>query len=169
MGRPDKYKTHVEPYLEDIKKMTLTMSEEQIAQTLGVSYTSFRSYKKQYPSLVDALQKGRKDLVIQVKSALIQKAKGFKYTETKETYTRLSVNDELYHTLLEAGVDPEDLKELRWIRTEIMEKYSAPDVAACNLLLKNYDKDNWANDPQVLELRKQELELRKKHLEQNDW
>jgi hypothetical protein len=44
-----------------------------------------------------------------------------------------------------------------------------PDVAALNLLLKNYDKDHWSNDPQMLELRKKELELKEKQIESNEW
>ena len=42
-------------------------------------------------------------------------------------------------------------------------------MAAINLALKNYDKDNWSNDPQMLELRKKEIELRERQIEQNEW
>lgn len=44
-----------------------------------------------------------------------------------------------------------------------------PDVASINLLLKNYDKENWSNDPQSLDLRRKELELREKQIENNSW
>lgn len=145
-GQPNKYYTHVEPYLDKIKEMTQSMTEKQIAQTLGVAYSSFRTYKQQHPALVDALKKGRSELVIELKSRLIQKAKGFNYEERKQ--------------IVEGGVV---------VREEIYTKAATPDVAALNLLLKNYDKDNWANDPQALELRKQELELQKLKLEENNW
>jgi hypothetical protein len=55
------------------------------------------------------------------------------------------------------------------VREEISEKYMRPDVAATNLLLKNYDKENWANDPQELELKKKALELQKENLESGTW
>jgi hypothetical protein len=45
--------------------------------------------------------------------------------------------------------------------TEIVTKEIDGDIAAINLLLKNLDKENWSNDPANLELRRQELELRK--------
>ena len=64
--------------------MALTMSEEQIAQTLGVGYSTFKRYKRDYKPLQDAVKRGRKVLVMELKNALIQKAKGFDYTETKE-------------------------------------------------------------------------------------
>lgn len=145
-GRPKKYFSNIQPYLEEISKMALNMTERQIAEELGVGYTAFNEYKKQYPELNEALKKGRKALVIELKGTLIKKAKGFQYSEKKI----LKENGEI-------------------VREEIYEKASLPDVAAINLLLKNYDKDNWANDPQELELKKKELKLKEKHLEKNDW
>ena len=145
-GRPNKYITNVEPYLDKIKEMALTMTEEQIATTLGVSYSSFREYKKQYPALVNSLKKGRSDLVMELKSVLIKRAKGFQYEEKK--------------VIREEG---------KVVREEQYIKSSLPDVAALNLLLKNYDKDNWANDPQVLRIREKELELRERQIESNEW
>lgn len=145
-GRPSKYKSHVEPYLEKIKEMALTMTEAQIAQTLGVSYTVFREYKRQYPALKDALKKGRADLVMELRSTLIQRAKGFQYEETK--------------VIKEKG---EIVREERAIKSAL------PDVAALNLLLKNYDRENWANDPQMLDLRKKEIELRERQVEASEW
>lgn len=145
-GRPNKYKTHVEPYLDKIKEMALTMTEKQIAKTLGVGYSSFREYKRQYPALTSTLKKGRQELVMELRSILIQRAKGFHYEEKKI----IKEYDEV-------------------VREERTIKKSLPDVAALNLLLKNYDKENWANDPQMLDIRKKELELRERQVENNEW
>ncbi len=152
MARPNNYKKRIEPYLADIEQMALTMSEEQIAQTLGVGYSTFRRYKQAYEQLRAALKRGRKQLVIELKSNLIKKAKGFEYTETKEI----------------KEINPET-GELEVVRVETTKKYSSPDVAANNLLLKNYDKENWSNDPQMLALRKKEIELKEKSIEANEW
>lgn len=151
MARPNNYKKHIEPYLDDISQMALTMSEKQIAETLGVGYSTFKRYKRDNEPLRDSLKKGRKALVIELKSKLIEKAKGFDYLETK-TIKELNEDGDLVVT-----------------RVEENKKHSTPDVAALNLLLKNYDKENWANDPQALELRKKELELQKKKLEDSEW
>lgn len=145
-GRPKKYFSNIRPYLDKIPEMALNMTERQIAEELGVGYTAFNEYKKLYPELNEALKKGRKALVIELRGTLLKKAKGFQYSEKK--------------ILKENG---------QIIREEIYEKTSLPDVAAINLLLKNYDKENWANDPQELELKKKELKLKEKHLEKNDW
>ena len=45
--------------------------------------------------------------------------------------------------------------------TETITKVALPDVAALNLCLKNYDPDNWANDPQMLKIKKEELKIKK--------
>ncbi len=55
------------------------------------------------------------------------------------------------------------------MKTEVSHKKMAPDVAAINLALKNYDPENWANDPQVLALKKRELELRERQIEESSW
>lgn len=146
MARPNKYQTHVKPYLEDIKKWCQTMTEKQIARRLGVAYSSWCLYKNDYPELSETIKKGRQNLVTDLKSTLIEKAKGFQYTEKK--------------VIKQDGVV---------VREEIYTKSSLPDVAAINLLLKNYDAENWSNDPAVLELRKKELELKEKQFENNEW
>lgn len=145
-GRKSKYYTHVEPFFPEILEMCKTMTEQQIAEHLGVGYSTFMEYKKQFPELTEILKKGRQNLVAELRSALIKKAKGYDYTETETTTEYGKV-------------------------TKVVEKHKSfgPDVAAINLLLKNYDKDNWANDPQSLELRKKELELREKQVDQNCW
>jgi hypothetical protein len=145
-GRPQKYAEYVEPYLDDIKKMSLSMTEKQIAETLEISYSTFRKYKEQYPALKDALKIGRRQLVVKLHSALIRRAEGYDYEETK--------------TVKRDG---------KVVETQTTKKHVPPDVAAINLALKNFDRDNWANDPQALELHKRELKLKERQIKNNDW
>jgi hypothetical protein len=37
------------------------------------------------------------------------------------------------------------------------------------MLLKNYDPENWADNPQMLKLKREELELQKKKFEEGKW
>ena len=145
-GRPDKYTTHVEPMLEKIEEMAQTMTEKQIAEALGVGLTAWKDYKKKYPALTDRLKKGRAVLVTDLRGTLIKKAKGFTYEEKRVTKENGKI-----------------------VREEITTKYAQPDVAALNLALKNYDKENWANDPQTIEIRRREIELREKKREDENW
>ena len=151
-GRPNLYVKKVEPFLAEVSEMALTMTEEQIAKTLGVAYSSFRQYKKQYIALNDALKNGRAELVKELKSTMIMKAKGFDYKEKK---------------VIKEYVPETDV--LTVVREEIYTRHATPDVAALNLLLKNYDTEGWANDPQALEIKKRELELQEKKLELREY
>lgn len=168
-GRPNKYKTHVEPYLDKVKEMALVMNEEQIAKSLNVGTTAFYEYKKKYPELREALKKGRRELVYELRSTLIQRAKGYDYTETKTVTEKLKVPENVRAALISTGVKPEDIDNAKVIKTEVMKKHLHPDIAALNLALKNYDKENWANDPQMLALREKELALRERQVENNEW
>jgi len=169
-GRKSRWETDIKPNLPLIQEMARTMTEKQIAESFGISYTGTWSlYKQQYPELVETLKKGRQNLVAELRSALIKKAKGYDYTETKETTERVKWPEELYQAMLDAGFTPRQIGEARLVKTEVAHKKMAPDVAAINLALKNYDKENWANDPQQLALKKRELELREKQAEDNAW
>lgn len=145
-GRPNKYFTHIQPRLAEIQKLCTIKTEKQIAEEMGVAYSSWKEYKKLYPDLLDAVKKGRYSLVNELRGTLIKRAKGFQYEEKK--------------VIKENGVI---------VREETTVKTAMPDVAALNLCLKNYDKDNWANDPQMLKVREQELKLRERQIEQNEW
>lgn len=146
IGRPNLYKKKVEPYLVEVSEMALTMTEEQIAQTLGVGWSTFRTYKHKYQALTDALKSGRTKLVMELRSTMIKRAKGFSYQEKKQV-----------------------VKDGVVVQEEVYTKAALPDVASMNLLLKNYDKENWANDPQQLELKKQELEIQKLKITDGGW
>ena len=143
MGRKNKYYTHIKPHLKEIPEMLQDMTEEHVAKKLGVAYSSWNKYKLEFKELSEVIKKGNASLVGELKSVLKKRAKGFQYEERK--------------IIKEHGVV---------VREEIHVKSALPDVASINLLLKNYDKENWANDPQMLELRKKELELREKKLEE---
>ena len=169
MARPNKYELLVEPYLDKIKEMALTMTEEQIAETLGISLSTWKRYKADHEPLRTVLKNGRKDLVSELRGALIKKAKGFNYQETKVITEEVKWPDELYVLLKEAGFSDEQIERSKLVRTEVTTKYAAPDVAALNLALKNYDKENWANDPQMIKLREKELELKERQIENNEW
>lgn len=168
-GKPGKYETYVQPYLSLISEWCRTMTEQQIAEKLGIGYSTWKQYKVDYPAVQDAIKKGRQNLVAELRSSLIKKANGYEYTETKETTEHIKWPDDMYAALIDAGFTHDQIASSRVVKTEVAHKKMAPDVAALNLALKNYDKENWANDPQSLELKKKELELRERQVEANEW
>lgn len=146
-----KYETHIKPMLKEIEEWARDYTNKDIARMCGVAPQTFSGYVNEHRELSEALKKGRTELVKELRSSLIKKAIGFNYTEKKIIKKK---NDE--------GV-------LEVVAEEIYEKYAQSDVAALNLLLKNYDPKNWANDPQALEIRKKELKLAEKKAENANW
>lgn len=156
MGRKNKYESHVKPYLADIPKWYETMTEGQIAKKLGVSSSAFEVYKNQNPELVECLQKGKDILVDELKDTLRTKAKGFYYTETKETY-------------IEAEHEDGTREKIGEIKVEKTQKYAVPDTGAIHLLLKNLD-ENWRNDDsETMKLKREKLEFEKQKAESESW
>ena len=151
-GQPGKYETNVKPRLKEIEEWARDYTNKDIAKMCGVHQATFSEYIRTCPELSEALKRGRAKLVSELRSALIKKACGYTYTEKK----------------IIKALD-EETREMVVIREEIYEKYAQQDVAAINLLLKNYDPKNWANDPQALELRRQEIQLTKKKIENSEW
>ncbi|MDG4973882.1 HNH endonuclease [Lactococcus lactis] len=61
------------------------LTDEQIAHNMGVSLTSLKKYKKDHPSILTALKKGKEIVDFQVENALLKRALGYDYLEvTKE-------------------------------------------------------------------------------------
>ena len=169
-GRKKRYETHVVPFFPQINEWLANgATEKQIAEKLGVGYSTWNDYKVKYPELGELLEKGRRNLVADLRGALVKKAMGFHYTEKKVVREHVDMPEDVRNFLLENGFTREQIEHAELVKTEIADKYATPDVAALNLALKNYDKDDWANDPQALELRKKELELKERQIENNEW
>ena len=151
-GRPSNYEKLVKPRLFEISEWRrIGWTEEEIAKELGLSRRTLTQYKHLYPEFLRALKNETEELVKELRGALVRRAKGYQYIETKKIYER-NEDGQLVHT-----------------RTEETTKSQPADVAALNLALKNFDRENWSNDPQLLALKREELELKKKQIEKDDW
>ena len=147
-GRPSKYETNVKPRFNEILEWLQSgATEKEVAENLGVHKSVFCKYKNQYKELNDLCKNARKKPVQEIKAALYKRAIGFNYTETKLT---------------------ED-SEGNW-KKETYTKAALPDPTAAMMLLKHWDKDEeWTSDPASLKLKKEELEVKKKQLESEEW
>ncbi len=147
-GRPNKYDTDVKPRFAEIQEwLQIGATDREIADNLGINKATMCEYKKKYSEFNELIKSGRKQPVQAIKAALFKKATGFNYTEKK--------------TVIEHG---------HVVREEIYTKAALPDPASAMILLKHWDKEHeWTNDPASLELKKQELELKKKHIESEVW
>lgn len=151
-GRKDAYETKIKPRFDEIRDWLINgASDDNIIHNLGIHKDTFYKYIKEKTEFSDLIKNGRIAIVAQLRSALIKKAMGFEYQESK---------------IIERE-DPDTGEKIRTVETYT--KKSLPDVAALNLALKNYDPDRWSNDPQGDKIKREELELKKQKLEKDDW
>lgn len=102
------------------------LTEEQIAQNMGVSYSSLKAWKTKYSAVLTALKKGKEVSDYIVENALYKKAVGYKYTQV----------------IKERKTNP-DTGECELIVTKEVTKEIPPDVTACIFGLKNRRPDKW--------------------------
>lgn len=149
-GRKSVYDNVIKPRFDDILKWLRNgATEKQVYENLGIGKEAFYKYKREKTEFADLLKKGQESLVEQLRGALIKKALGFEYKESKRI-TKYEDGNEI-------------------IQTEEYTKQALPDVAAANLLLKNYDKENWSNDPRNDDIKREELEMKKKIFDKENW
>lgn len=121
----------------------LGVTDEQIYRQLGIGKSSWYKYINEDTEISEAIKSGSEFFVIELKNELARQA--VKHTlETKKQYIK---------------VDQETGHRVQY--TEITTKEVDGSLGAIHLLLKNIDRENWSNDWQSYELKKQELELRK--------
>lgn len=166
-GRKNKYETDVKARFSEIAEwLENGATERQVAQNLGIAYSTFNKYKTEKTELLQLIKKSRQSVVTKLRGALIKRALGFDYQESKTVTEKIDLPEDLKAFLAAQGYE---IPEAKLVKTELMTKRALPDVAALNLALKNYDSNNWANDPQMLRIREQELKLRKEQIDNNNW
>ena len=121
------------------------LTNEDIAHNMGIARQTLNNWCKKYPSIMDALKKGREPVVRKLENSLIKKAQGFEY---EETTTEMWVDDN--------GEKRQKVSKHK--------KYSAPDTSAAIFLLKNYKPNKYRNYNDLTK-RQIEAELRKTEAE----
>ena len=126
VGRPSKYESHVLPHMDRIPKLKKQgYHDEQIARHLGVGIATFKSYKKKYPVLYDALKKGKEELIEDLEDTLYRKALGLCTIKETKKYIQ------------------KDKQGKETTRVEEIIKELAPDTGALVFSLKNLAPDKW--------------------------
>ena len=142
MGRPNKYDSNIKPYLKEIAEWKRNgATDEQICKMLNVSMSVFYDAKAKYSEFSEIFKLSRELFIADLKGELAKLAEKH-ILKTVKTYTKKS----------------EDGTEITYTETTMKEVDAS--VTAINLLLKNND-ENWADDPKSMDLRKQELELKR--------
>lgn len=101
------------------------LTDEQIAQNIGIRAATLYEWKKRFPEISEALKRGKEVVDRQVENALLKRALGYEYEEIKEKF--------------EGGVLTE--------RT-VTKKEVVADTTAQIFWLKNRKPDTWRDKPE---------------------
>ena len=101
------------------------LTDEQIAANAGIATATLYDWKKRHPEVSEALQKGKEGVDVQVENALLKRALGYTYTETKKERTAEGV------------------------RTTTTIKEVVPDTTAQIFWLKNRRPDRWRDKQDI--------------------
>lgn len=174
-GRPSKYEENVKSKFSKIEEwLQIGISEKDIAERLGIHKATFVEYKKKYSELNDLIKNNRKRPVEEIKASMFKRAKGFEYKEKKVITKYIDLDDKIKEKLMEIGVDVKEMTKPKLVRIEETTKMALPSEAAGLILLQHWDKDSkgkskWSRDPASLEMKKEELMLKQKQLENDNW
>ena len=159
-GRKSVYDEKIRPRFAEIAEWVKNgVTERSIAENLGVSHTTFNKYKNEKAEFIDILKTNRIVCVDDLENSMYEAAMGGKKTLKKFAKCR--------------HVDYEDGKRVR--EYETMEPYEEevyfpPNTTAGIYLLKHWGKERgYTNDPLQLELKKEELKLKEKIADANNW
>ena len=130
------------------------MTTKSIAKALGISKTTL--YKHLGPGGLDMIKNARKPRVEELENTMFRNATG--YTRKVKKYQKVK------RCIYENGKKAEEWEEMCEYEEET---YYPPDTTAGIFLLKNWGK--YMNEPQALEIRKKELELKEKQVDANTW
>lgn len=113
------------------------LTDEQIADNMGISTSTLYDWKNKYSEISEALKKGKEIVDIQVENALLKRALGYSYSEvTTEKYGNK-------------------------IKQKITKKQVVPDTTAQIFWLKNRRPDKWRDKPPIDDSNATEAELPK--------
>ena len=150
-GRPNAFKEKIEPRKEEIIEWVRAgATNAEIAEALGVSYSTLMDHLSKNVEFSDSIRQARLSGVPAVKLALYRRAVGFEYEE-KKTYMKKD----------EDGITTQ--------YTEITKKQALPDVGACQTFLRNNTDGFRDRDKATYDFKEMELELRKLQVENNSF
>lgn len=102
------------------------LTDEQIAENMGINKATLYRWKEKYCDICDTLKRGKEVVDLQVENALLKRALGYEYEEVSKKY--------------ESGTLTEK---------KVIKKQAVPDTTAQIFWLKNRQPDKWKDKQDV--------------------
>ena len=142
-----RYKDYVKSRFKEIEAwLNLGLSEKQIFTNLGVGKTSWSKYKNQNIELTDLIKKGRTNQVREVENALYKNATGYYYNT-------------------EESMKIKDKNGNETVQIYTLTKFKAPETGAIAFFLKNKAREDYMDNPNMIDLKREEIKIRKEQSE----
>ena len=87
--------------------------DEQIAKNIGINPATLYVWKQKYPEFSDALKKGKEVVDREVENALLKRALGYEYTETK---IEKEFGEVVKETTTTKQVVPDTTAQIFWLK-----------------------------------------------------
>lgn len=114
------------------------LTDEQIAQKMGIGYSTLQTWKAKYQDIQDTIKKGKEVVDRLVENALLKKATG----EVRTIRKPIKVKEVLYE-------DGKRISEKEHIEYADEEIYIPPDTTAQIFWLKNRKPKEWRDKREI--------------------
>lgn len=125
VGRPSKFSEHLVLAAEYMARAGMT--DEQIAEKMGIHISTLCAWKKEYPEFSEAIKRGKDTPDDQVESALLKRALGFHNPDAVKIFMPAGADEPVYAKYSE---------------------YFPPDVMAIIYWLNNRRPRRWRKNPE---------------------
>ena len=125
-------------------------TEKLIYTNLGLGRTSWEKYKNEHDELRELLKRSREKQVEEVEDSLYKAAVGYYYTTQEAIKVKL----------------PDGGEEVQVVSVT---KFKPPEVGAMCFFLKNKAKKDYADNPQAIDIKREELEIRRREANFRTW
>lgn len=118
------------------------LTDEQIANNIGIAVSTLNNWKNKYVELMESLKRGKEVVDREVENALLKRALGYSYNEVTK----------------ERVLNPKSLK-YEMVETKVITKEVNPDTTAQIFWLRNRKNKDWSNKDLIdIEKAKAEIE-----------
>ena len=124
------------------------LTDKQIAENIGVAYSTFRDWIKRFPALSAPLKRGKEVIDRQVENALLKRALGYEYVETTKELTDLGLTVTKQVT---KQVAPDTTSQIFWLKNRKPQEWRDKKETE---VTGNLNVNNPFSDLSVEELRK---------------
>lgn len=141
------------------------LTDEQIAEKMGIVSSTLYDWKKKYSEISEALKRGKEVVDRQVENALLRRALGYSYEE--QEYATFPLEEEEYYEALETHIqnfkfmnpkatdidiqmERDNFPKVKKVLIKSKTKEVIPDTTAQIFWLKNRKPDEW-RDKQVVQ------------------